>query len=117
LIFQWEFPLAFHTCIYCILIRLTSCVIYSFSIVQLPCYLTAFSAFHYTTFIHRHIYFNIIHFLSLTFLLLPPFRQNHYYNHVLSLIHIYMYMGCWEECVLCNSWMKHCRCLLNPFGL
>jgi hypothetical protein len=63
MIVQGVFTMVFHKCKHYTLIRLTPCIIYSFSITLQPYYSTTFSAFQYTIFIHR---FDVFQYYSLS---------------------------------------------------
>jgi hypothetical protein len=90
LVIQGDFTLILHTCLYCILIRLTPFINYPFSITLIPYYSIIFCTCHYTIIMHRYNVFWLYSLSVISFPLSPPcspspLRQIHYYNHVLSL--------------------------------
>jgi hypothetical protein len=96
LIFQGEFTLVLHMCLYCALVRLTTFFSYSCSIALLPYYSAAFSVFCYSIFIHKCNVFQCYSLVSFLFPLSPlhsPLRQTHYYNNFSPL--------CLSLCVFC----------------
>jgi hypothetical protein len=83
-----RFPLAFQTCTYRALIRLSTSVTSSFSLALPPYYSAALSALCYTVFIHRCVafqYYSLCRPLFLSCLLIVPSHRPLTYSCSLSL--------------------------------